>query len=81
MEPRKPRVKRNNLEETAQKLNQDMVLPVLEALGVPSELLEEVKRRLSLVKPPEKKKERALADLRDKSDEGKETFRKIGEPR
>ena len=40
VEPRKPRVKPNNVEETAMKVNQDMVLPVLEALGLPSELLE-----------------------------------------
>ena len=30
VEPRKPRVKPNNVEDTAQKVNQDMVLPVLE---------------------------------------------------
>ena len=45
-----------------------MVLPVLEALGLPSELLEEVRRRLPPVKLPEKKKERALAEIRDKLD-------------
>ena len=38
---------------------------------MPSELLEEVQRRLPPVKQPEKKKERALADLRDKLDKEK----------
>ena len=71
VEPRKPRVKPNNVEDTTQQVNQDMVLPVLEALGLPSELLEEVKRRLPPVKQTEKKKERALADLRDKLDKEK----------
>ena len=71
VEPRKPRVKPNNIEETALKVNQDMVLPVLEAMRLPSELLEEVRRRLPLVKLPEKKKERALADFRDKLDKDK----------
>ena len=77
VEPSKPRVKPNNLEETAQKLNQDMVRPVLEALGLPSELLEEVKRRLPPVKPPEKKKECALADLRDKLDKEKKHLERL----
>ena len=71
--------KPNNVEATTQMVNPDTVLPVLEALGLPSELLEEVKKRLPLVKLPEKKKERALADLRDKLD--KEKKGKIGEPR
>ena len=77
VEPRKPRVKPNNVEDTTQKVNQDMVIPVLEALGLPSELLEEVKKRLPLVKPPEKKKERALADLRDKLDKEKKHLERL----
>ena len=77
VEPRKPRVKPNNVEDTAQKVNQDMVLPVLEALGLPSELLDEVKKRLRPVKPPVKKKERALADLRDKLDKEKKHLERL----
>ena len=77
MAPRKPRVKPNNVEETALKVNQDMVLPVLEALGLPSELLEEIKRRLPPVKLAEKKKERALADLRDKLDKEKKHLERL----
>ena len=69
VEPRRPRAKTNNIEATTQMVNQDTVLPVLEALGLPSELWEEVKKRLPPVKLPEKKKERALADLRDKLEE------------
>ena len=77
VEPRKPRVKPNNVEDTTQQVNQDMVLPVLEALGLSSELLEEVKRRLPPVKQPEKRKERALADLRDKLDKEKKHVEKL----
>ena len=67
----KPRAKTNNDEATTQMVNQDTVLPVLEALGLLCELLEEIKKRLPPVKLPEKKKERALADLRDKLDKEK----------
>ena len=72
-----PRAKQNNPEETAQRLNPDMVLPVLEALGLPGELLEEVRRRIPVPKPPEKKKERALADLRDKLEKEKKHLERL----
>ena len=76
VEPRKPRPKTNNIEATTQ-VNQDMLIPVLQSLGLPNELLEEIKKRLPLVKLPEKKKERALADLRDKLDKEKKHLEKL----
>ena len=54
-----------------------MVIPVLQALGLPNELLEEVKKRLPLVKLHQKKKERALADLRGKLDKEKKQVERL----
>ena len=68
--------KRTMFEATTQ-VNRDMVLPVLEALGLPCELLEEIKKRLPPVKLLEKKKERALADLRDKLDKEKKHLERL----
>ena len=62
-----PRAKQNADDATqGQPLDPDAVLAVLQTLSLPGELLEEVRRRIPVPKPPEKKKERALADLRDK---------------
>ena len=76
VEPRKPRPKTNNIEATTQ-VNQDVLIPVLQSLGLPNELLEEIKKRLPPVKLPEKKKERALADLRDKLDKEKKHLERL----
>ena len=51
-----PRAKQNSPEETAQRLSPDMVLLVLEALGLPGELLEEVRRRIPVAKPHRKRR-------------------------
>ena len=45
--------------------------------GLPGELLEEVRRRIPVPKPPEKKKERALADLRDKLDKERKHLERL----
>ena len=64
-----PRVNQNSYAAAqGQSLNLDAVLAVLQTLCLFVELLEEVRRRIPVPKPPEKKKERALADLRDKLD-------------
>ena len=44
---------------------------------MPNELLEEIEKRLPPVKLPEKKKERALADLRDKLDKEKKHLERL----
>ena len=76
VEPRKPRAKTNNTEATTQ-VNQDMVIQCCSLLGLPNELLEEIKKRLPPDKLPEKKKERALADLRDKLDKEKKHLERL----
>ena len=44
---------------------------------MPSEILEEVKKRLPFVKPPEKRKERALVDIRDRLDKDKKHLERL----
>ena len=78
VEPRKPLAKPNNPEENGAEVKPGHGAPGwLEALGLPSELLDEVKRRLPVVKPPEKKKERAFADLRDRLNKEKQYLERL----